>query len=247
MKMIFGVFQGGVSLLRILLTKPLGLFILLIAAIAAGGYIYFQYQQTQQELSKIKDNPRAIAQQEAKGLVDKVGKLIALPTGEEPTIATVTDVEKLKDQPFFAKAKNGDKVLIFTQAKRAILYRPSIDKIIDVAPVNIGQQGQVQPIRIALYNGTTTVGLTNKNETELEGKISNTEVVLRENAAKDDYEETLVVDLSGNRKETAEQIAKLLNGKVGSLPKDEKKPEGADILVILGSSLSPSPTSTANQ
>lgn len=217
--------------------------------VALGGAAYFlnQYQRSQGEIKKLKENPQSVAQEEVKVLVKKVGDLIALPQGEDPTVATVTDVKKLRDQPFFAKAENGDKVLIYTQAKRAILYRPSINKIIDVAPVNIGQQGQVQPIRIALYNGTATVGLTNKNETEIEGKISNTDVVLKQNAEKTDYENTLVIDLSGNRKDTAEQIAKLLNGKVGSLPKDEKKPEGADILVILGSSLSPSPNATSNQ
>lgn len=228
------------------LLKGQTIMIVLVVAfvVALGGAAYFlnQYQKSQGEIKKLKENPRSVAQEEVKALVKKVGNLIALPQGEDPTVATITDVEKLKDQPFFAKAENGDKVLIYTQAKRAILYRPSINKIIDVAPVNIGQQGQVQPIRIALYNGTATVGLTNKNETEIEGKISNTDVVLKENASKDDYEETLVVDLSGSRKDTADQIAKLLNGKVGSLPKDEKKPN-ADILVILGSSLSPSPTS----
>jgi hypothetical protein len=229
------------------LLKGQTIMIVLVVAfvVALGGAAYFlnQYQKSQGEIKKLKENPRSVAQEEVKALVKKVGNLIALPQGEDPTVATITDVEKLKDQPFFAKAENGDKVLIYTQAKRAILYRPSINKIIDVAPVNIGQQGQVQPIRIALYNGTATVGLTNKNETEIEGKISNTDVVLKENASKDDYEETLVVDLSGSRKDTADQIAKLLNGKVGSLPSGEKKPESADILVILGSSLSPSPTS----
>lgn len=59
--------------------------------------------------------------------------------GEEPTIATITDREKLKDQAFFARAENGDKVLIYAQAKKAFLYSVKTGKVLEIAPVNIGQ------------------------------------------------------------------------------------------------------------
>lgn len=82
------------------------------------------------------------AEQEAKDLIEKVSKLVVLPQDETPTIATVSDVEKLKDQPFFANAKNGYKVLIYTNAKKAILYDPFENKIVEIAPVNLGQSAQ---------------------------------------------------------------------------------------------------------
>ncbi len=83
-----------------------------------------------------------------------MGRLITLPEGEEPTVATITDIEKLKDQTFFQKAKNGDKVIIYTNAKKAILYDPIARKIIDVAPVNIGTpSASAAQARIALRNG----------------------------------------------------------------------------------------------
>jgi len=97
-------------------------------------YYYSQYKKTQALLT----NPSATANAEAKQLVNEVGKLMVLPTVEQPTVATVSDITKLADQPFFANAKNGDKVLIYTQSKKAILYRESINKIIEVAPVNLG-------------------------------------------------------------------------------------------------------------
>lgn len=108
--------------------------ILIVIAAGAAVYFYLQYQNIKKQLT----DPTKSAQVATREIIEKVGKLIELPTDEEPTVATISDKEKLKDQPFFAKAKNGDKVLIFANAKKAILYDPVANKIIDVAPVNIG-------------------------------------------------------------------------------------------------------------
>lgn len=205
--------------------------VLLVLAVAGGGSAYYYYSQNQ----KLAKNPNLAAQEESKRIVEAVGKLIDLPK-EEPTIATVTDKNKVKDQPFFAKSENGDKVLIFTKAKKAVLYRPSTNKVIEVAPVNIGE-GQAQAaatVKVALYNGTKTTGLTTRAETQLKEKVTNIEVVAKENAS-NDYTETVVIDLTGSNKAVADAVAKELGGTVGSLPSGETKPAGADILVILGS------------
>ncbi len=65
-------------------------------------------------------------------VVEAVGKLIELPEGEVPTVATVTQESKLLDQPFFVAAETGDKVLFYPQARKALLYRPSNNKLIEV-------------------------------------------------------------------------------------------------------------------
>jgi hypothetical protein len=109
-----------------------------VVAIVSAGYLYNQVRI-------LKANPQAAAQKETAELVMKVGKLVVLPTGETPTIATVSDPEALKDQAFFAQAVKGDKVLIYTTAKKAILYSVLMNKIIDVAPLNIGAQKGVTP------------------------------------------------------------------------------------------------------
>ena len=128
-------------------TKPLFLFSLVVLSLGLAGYSYSMYQESQQELLKVKNNPQAIVQGEAKALIAKVGTLVSLPAGENPTIATVTDKTKLKSQSFFAKAENGDKVIIYTQARKAYLYSSKLNKVLEVAPVNIGsnpaQPGQV--------------------------------------------------------------------------------------------------------
>lgn len=74
-------------------------------------------------------------QEEVIKVVQAVGKLIVLPD-EVPTVATVTDLEKLKDQAFFKNAKIGDKVLIYLKAEKAILYDSESNKIIELAPLN---------------------------------------------------------------------------------------------------------------
>src|SRR5437879_3892673 len=108
-----------------------GVILVLIAAFAPAYYFYSKYQSAQDLLSK----NVAGTQEDVKSLVERVGKLMDLPQDETPTVATVSDVDKLKDQPFFAKAKNGDKVLIYTKAKKAILFDPVAGKILEVGPL----------------------------------------------------------------------------------------------------------------
>jgi hypothetical protein len=110
------------------------IFIVLILATLPSYYFYNKYQASQ----KLLQNPNQASIAETQALVNNVGKLIELPANENPTIATVSDKTQLANQPFFAHAQNGDKVLIYQQAKKVILYRPSINKIIEVAPLNIG-------------------------------------------------------------------------------------------------------------
>ncbi len=107
--------------------------VLFVGSAATAGYFY-------NELQTLKADPQQQAQKEAEALVAKVGALIVLPADEKPTVATVQDPEKLKEQAFFANAKTGDKVLIYTTARKAILYSPTDNKIVEVAPVNIGEQ-----------------------------------------------------------------------------------------------------------
>ncbi len=104
------------------------LVILVLASVAAAGYYYSQYQD-------IKKNPQQVTIDETKAIVAKVSKSLTLPDKEQPTLATVLDKDKLKDQAFFKDAQNGDKILIYTEAKKAIIYRESEDKIINVGPI----------------------------------------------------------------------------------------------------------------
>ncbi len=109
------------------------LFILLLAGI---GVIFYMYSQ----INTLKKNPEQKQKSEVAEVLEKVGKLTVLPEDEEPTIATVTNLEKLKDQVFFANAQIGDKVLIYASSRKAILYNPSLDKIIEISSINLGKE-----------------------------------------------------------------------------------------------------------
>ncbi|MCI0542614.1 hypothetical protein L0Y69_02600 [bacterium] len=117
--------------------KSLTTLLAVLALILAGSTYYFY-----DKLSVVKKNPQVVAQEEAAQLTAVVGRLMVLPEGEIPTIATVTDPELLKSQEFFVNAKKGDKVLIYTNAKKAILYSTATNKIVNVAPVVIGPSEQ---------------------------------------------------------------------------------------------------------
>ena len=117
--------------------KKILVILLVVLSIAATIIV----ARTKPELLGIPVSQQIVeSETEVNKLIEEVGKIIELPEGPKPTIATVTEVEKVKGQAFFAKAQNGDKVLVYTEAKKAILYRPSEKKIIEVGVVNIGQE-----------------------------------------------------------------------------------------------------------
>lgn len=104
--------------------------LLAIVGASAGMYYYYQYRT----LSARVQNPGLEAQE----VLAKVGKLIDLPQGEEPTIATVNNADAVKAQPFFAKAQNGHRVILFTNARLAILFDEKANKLINVGTINVG-------------------------------------------------------------------------------------------------------------
>lgn len=130
-KRSFSTFKAAFRNRRVLL-------LLLLASVAVGVGLFLRYREAKRQIALLQ-NPQEAAKFENQKVIDAVGKLITLPTDETPSIATVTDAAKLKSQSFFQNAQNGDKVLIYSQAKKAILYRPSTNKIIEVGAINLNR------------------------------------------------------------------------------------------------------------
>lgn len=109
-----------------------GLTVLVFAITAA--FFFKQYQE-------VKNNPDVAAKATSQRIVERVGGLFFLPS-EEPTVAQIEDKSKLETQSFFDGAENGDYLLVFADAKLALIYREKDDKLVNVGPVNTEQSQQ---------------------------------------------------------------------------------------------------------
>jgi hypothetical protein len=207
------------SVSRILLIV-LGVTVLLLSIMA----FYFYH-----ELSNIKKNPNQVAQSETNQLVSQVGKLIDLPKDETPTVATVLDKSKLADQPFFANAQNGDKILIYTKAKKAIIYQPTKNILVNVGPITIDQKAGAQVALIDAGGNITEV--TKKINDNYSGTLSVQGTTYAKN--KNSVNGITVVDVSGTNADAASKLARTLGGSVGNLPSGETAPSGATLLVFV--------------
>ncbi len=237
-----------------------------LLALGTAGYFYAQYHQLAQTA--------LTPEEEMRQIIGAIDKSIALPQSETPVLATVSDVSRLAGKKFFEKAENGDKVLIYTEAGMAYLYRPSIRKLINISQLNVqgasmddgtpvselvtphDQESEpstasadqhaddvetmqseaeavVPEMRIAMYNGSTKIGVTSTLEDEIKTKFPDVEVVAKEKAAKNDYQGDLIIDLSGKNADFLQSLADSFGGTVGTLPAGETQPE-ADILIIIG-------------
>lgn len=110
---------------RSLVKRKIGLLGVVLVLIVVATFFVVRHQSLVQIDT---ESPAAI--------LTAVGKHYVLPAGEEPAIATVTDKSKLSSS-LSKKAENGDRILIYQDSHQAIVYRPSVDKVVDVTPVQI--------------------------------------------------------------------------------------------------------------
>lgn len=165
---------------------------------------------------------------------------IHIAKDEKPTIATVADNTKLVGQPFFERAENGDKVLIFKTSNTVVLYRPSIKKVVAVSSIPQGEQTTAptttqegaKPFRVAVLNGSQVNGVAKKTAEAILQKIENVTIVEEETADKKSYTKAQVVYTTSQAHVVAAQIAELLSGEITTkLPEGESNFD-ADIVVI---------------
>lgn len=207
-----------------------------VVSTAVAGYFFWKYKTTQAKDPMVELN----------AVVKDVGKLVVLPQDEVPTLAVVNDKQKLSGQAFFDKAENGDKVLIYLKAGKVYLYRPSLEKIIDVAPIhNVPvEKGQVAgtsiqkkentQIQIIILNGTSEPKLTEQAEKKIQQLSDRYHITGKQTTSKGLYDSTQVFDVNGSLKEQTGQIAMAFGGNVVNGAPTGEESSGAGIVVILG-------------
>jgi hypothetical protein len=130
--------------------------ILLAILFIAAGLFYRKYH--------FNLNPDIVLENEGKQLTKKVNDIAFLPQDEVPTVARVSNPSLLKDKAFFVDAKAGDVVLIYTNAKKAILYDPVLHKIVNMSVVNIGDTNlQIDKTLDVKLKNQKTNSLNNKD------------------------------------------------------------------------------------
>ncbi|MEK7557125.1 MAG: hypothetical protein AAB538_04065 [Patescibacteria group bacterium] len=127
--------------------RGMGLLLLVVVLIAIGLFIWAEQQrrtvsskleQTEAELEEIRKSTQRGGEEVAKEVLTKVRSHMIVPEEPQPTVATIIDINRLKEaSEFYAVADNGDHLII--TEKRAILYDPDRDIILDVVPVRINK------------------------------------------------------------------------------------------------------------
>jgi len=127
---------------------------IIIGILGTFAYIQMFGIPSQKVLQNISKAEEAKVLQE---IVEKVSKLIVLPNGEEPVMATITDAAALvKEQPFYAGSQNGDVVLMYQKALKALIYSPERNIIVNVGPITPQDDAQVEEKAPVQTKATTT-------------------------------------------------------------------------------------------
>jgi hypothetical protein len=216
---------------RKLPTAQLILIMVIVVLLAYIGYMRFGGK----DVSKLSKNIENLNKKEQQDVLDKLKKIIILPD-ETPVLATVLDKESLKEQPFFKDSINGDKILIFPKAKKAVVYRVSENKIVNVGPIAVDQKAAVLPkAKVAVV--TRAKSSTNYDQfiSQLDSNFAAvTEVADRTNSTiSKDLTDSFIFDKSTKFTETKKQLIDKLGLKeANSAPDGDVMPD-ADIIIYL--------------
>lgn len=111
----------------------------LLFLLLCGG-LWFSFQKSESLRTIFSINPKT--EQEAMSrYLSQIGHLMLIPKDDTPVLATVEDPDLLiKQQAFFQGSQKGDVVIIFPKNRRAVLYSPKRNIIVNAGPVLNNQQ-----------------------------------------------------------------------------------------------------------
>ena len=217
---------------------------LLILALAAFAWSFFNYQSVKKEVEVLKDPSLAqrLNEEQTQELLTKVGKVLVLPQEKNPVVAIINDVELLaSNQDFYKDAHDGDKLIIYQNARKAIIFDEDANKVVNVGPVFYNNaDGTAQPpttqtdrITIDLRNGSAEPNATVPVRDSLTTNYT-FNVTRLSKAANSNYSGITIVDLSEGKASYIEQLQKALGATVvQALPEGEVS-ASTEVVVIVG-------------
>lgn len=255
-----GVISNGINFLRLIRwlfqSRRRVAAMVAVALIVLGGYIVYE--------KYFHLTPAEKAQKELAAAVAGVSKLIILPQGDEPVLATVTDAKTLiAQQAFFAGSENGDQLLLFPRNLKAVLWSPSRNVIVNVGPIEQQQSavtnqqpasnspqptagpptGQADAntavqntiLTLEVRNGTGKTGYASTAADQIRANAGYS-VVKVADAAKKDYPKTVVFSRAknDNQKQLVNELAAAFKADIIFDFPSGEKNTEADALVILG-------------
>ena len=196
--------------------------LIFVGLIAGNAVQYKRY-------TDLKENNLSTEQRIAK-YEKEISKTYTLPTDDKATLADVKSAADLKkdeaNKEFFKDAQDADILLIYTNNKLGILYRPNTKKIIKAGPVAYKQQTKaaiigakadrdevIATLKQAFANDIATA-------TEADPKV----VIVTG--------QTIIVDVAGGNKDLVDRLAVELKGKVGDVPDGQNKPADGSTIAI---------------
>jgi hypothetical protein len=189
--------------------------VLVIVGLSASTVLFYLKYQDAKEAALTGDQKLAKYEKE-------ISKTYTLPTDEKAQLYDVNNADQLKkdetNKDFFKDIQNGDVLLIYTNNKLGIIYRPTTKKIIKTGPLAFKQQltaaiigaktdreAVIAVLKRAFANDITSA-------TELDAKTPLTAGA------------TIIVDLTGNNKDLVAKLASELKGKVDNVPEGQDRP-----------------------
>jgi hypothetical protein len=220
------------------------LWALLAIVLAASAWSFYNYYTASHQLAILKDPKLAseVNKKQTAELLNKLKLLLVLPNDKNPVVATINDVEKLATtQDFYRMAHNGDKLIIFTASRKAVIFDEKANKVVNVGPIffnNADTESRVtnpaDKLQIEIRNGTTNTGAA----TSLRDRLKSNEsfsVVRLGKAAKNNYSSTVLVDRTDGSKAS---LLEALQKELGAIVVKEVPTGEADarneILIIVG-------------
>lgn len=228
--------------------NPFAAAVMVIVLLAAGGLLVKNTLAKQKVASNDKPNTDTAdtsAETDVQQVVNRVAKHIKIKADEVPTVATVQDADVLRQNnpAFYQYAKNGDRLLIWSD--KAVLYSATEDILLAVMPVTVSQaptgdktapdaQAKKESASVEVRNASGVAGLGKTLATKL--KSLGMEVLAPGDAkSKTAYEKSVIfvkpgVSIPNTVKALQEQTGATI---VEALPADEAALKG-DVVIILG-------------